>query len=74
VCQVEQYKAPGQELWSLAVGGGGGGGGAGHLVAAGGDPIVQLWDRRTRKGVATFEDLHTEAVTQVTHDQSAFDT
>jgi hypothetical protein len=59
--QVEQYKRQGQELWSFSAGGGS----TGHLLAAGGNAQVVLWDRRKGKVAAAWDELHTEAVTQV---------
>ena len=51
--------AAGQELNSLALGAGG------TLAVAGGEGSLLFWDRRTGGALATFDDTHAEAVTQV---------
>jgi len=58
---VEQYTRQGQELWSFSAGGGS----TGHLLAAGGNAQVVFWDRRKGKVAAAWDEMHTEAVTQV---------
>lgn len=55
--QAESFQSGGQELFSLDV--------LGDTVAAGGQGDVHFWDRRTRKAVAKFDDMHMDDVTQV---------
>ncbi|CAI7875463.1 unnamed protein product, partial [Closterium sp. NIES-53] len=49
------------ELWSCS----GGGGSTGHLLAAGGNSQIFLWDMRSSRLLGRLEDAHTEDVTQV---------
>ncbi|GJP53735.1 hypothetical protein CLOM_g13825 [Closterium sp. NIES-68] len=49
------------ELWSCS----GGGGSTGHLLAAGGNSQILLWDMRSCRLLGRLEDAHTEDVTQV---------
>ncbi|CAI5468170.1 unnamed protein product [Closterium sp. Yama58-4] len=50
-----------RELWSCS----GGGGSTGHLLAAGGNSQILLWDMRSSRLLGRLEDAHTEDVTQV---------
>ncbi|CAI5489152.1 unnamed protein product [Closterium sp. Naga37s-1] len=49
------------ELWSCS----GGGGSTGHLLAAGANSQILLWDMRSTRLLGRLEDAHTEDVTQV---------
>lgn len=49
-----------EELWSVSLGGS-----SGQYLAGGGNEKILLWDRRSARQMACFEDAHTEAVTRV---------